>query len=72
MAQLNSAQYDALEDAITRSTRISVFRRGTEYVIVPLALRAVNGREMIEARNPATGQVLKIFLDEMEAVEVVK
>jgi len=32
MKELTVRQYDALESAITHGKRISVFRRGTEYV----------------------------------------
>jgi len=38
MAQLNHAQYDTLERAITDKRRIAVVRRGTEYVVVPSRL----------------------------------
>lgn len=72
MAQLTHAQYDALEQAVTHRRRIVVYRRGTEYVVVPLKLHVRDGREAIEARNPVTGDSMTLFLDELETFEVVR
>jgi len=72
MAQLTHNQYEALEQAVIRRQRIVVYRRGTEYVVVPLELRVRDGREGIEARNPITGDTMTLFLDEMESFEVVR
>src|SRR5262249_26437691 len=64
MTQLTTKQYDELERAVVKGTRIVVYRRGRrEYVVVPLALRLRDGRELIEARNPTTGHDLSIYLD---------
>jgi hypothetical protein len=72
VAQLTTRQYDDLERAVTRSQRITVYRRGTEYVVVPLRLRIEDGREVIEARNPTTGDHLNLYIDEIESIEVLK
>jgi len=73
MPQLTTKQYDQLERAVVDGTRIIVYRRGRrEYVVVPLALRMRDGREVIEARNPTTGHDLAIYLDEIDGLEVVK
>lgn len=72
MAQLTHEQYDALERAVTNGTRIAVYRRGTEYLVIPLALRLREGRELIEARNPTTGDSMTLYLDELDAIEVVR
>lgn len=72
MAQLTHQQYDALERAVTEGNRIAVWRRGTEYVVVPQRIRIAGGREAIEAVHPTTGQHLTLFLDEVDAIEVVK
>ena len=72
VAQLTVKQYDSIEDAITRRKRIGIWRRGTEYIILPLALRVVNRRECIETRHPATGARLILWLDEVDAVEEVR
>ena len=71
MAQLTYAQYDRLERAVVRGDRIAVYRRGTEYIVVPLSLRTRDGREVIDSRNPTTGDRLELFLDELESIEVV-
>ena len=73
MAQLTHAQYDALERAVVDGTRIVVTRSGRrESVLVPLSLGMRDGREAIEARNPTTGLDMTIYLDEVDAIEVVK
>lgn len=71
MAQLTHEQYDRLERAVSRGERIVVSRRGTEYVILPLTLEQRHGREVIEARNPTTGDEMTLYLDELDSLEVV-
>jgi phage repressor protein C with HTH and peptisase S24 domain len=71
MAQLTYAQYDRLERAVVRGDRIAVYRRGTEYIVVPLSLRTRDGREVIDSRNPTTGDRLELYIDEIESIEVV-
>ena len=71
MAQLTYAQYDRLERAVVRGDRIAVYRRGTEYIVVPLSLRTRGGREVIDSRNPTTGDRLELYIDEIESIEVV-
>ncbi len=72
MAELTTAQYDALERAIVDRTRIAVYRRGTEYVVVPTRLRVQGGREAIEATHPTTGHELTLYVDELDAIEAVR
>ena len=72
MAQLTHDQYDALERAITNGVRIAVWRRGTEYIVVPQRLRLEGGREAIEAMHPTTGHELTLYVDEVDAIEVVR
>jgi hypothetical protein len=72
MTQLTSTQYDILERAVRDGKRISVMRRGTEYVIVPMSIRTRSGREVIEARNPTTGDDLVIFVDDVDALTLVR
>jgi len=71
MTQLSHKQYDALERAITEGKRVAIWRRGTEYLVVPIRLRLTEGRESVEARNPTTGDHLVLHLDEVDAIEVV-
>jgi hypothetical protein len=72
MAELTTAQYDALERAIVDGTRIAVYRRGTEYVVVPTRLRVEGGREAIEATHPTTGHALTLYVDEVDGIEAVR
>jgi hypothetical protein len=67
----NSQQYDRIERAVTRGERIVVYRRGTEFIVIPLTLTSRGGREVIEARNPTTGDHLSLFIDELDSVEIV-
>jgi hypothetical protein len=71
MAQLTHQQYDALERAISRGQRIAVWRRGTEYLVIPRRLRVDSGRELVEAVNPTTGDSMTIYLDTLDALEVL-
>lgn len=72
MTQWTHKQYDILERAITNGRRISAYRRGTEYVVVPTRLHMISGREAVEATHPTTGEQITIYLDEMDSFEVVK
>ena len=72
VTQLNTAQYDALERAIADRRRLSVWRRGSEFIIVVDKLRVTGGREALEAHHPTTGDKLTLYIDELEAIEVVR
>ena len=73
MANFSPSEYDALERAITDGRRIAVRRRGSgELVVLPRALRLVNGRERIDARHPTTGDRLDLYVDEILGFEVVR
>lgn len=71
MAELTHQQYDALERAVTNSTRIVVYRRGSEYVVVPSRLYLSGGREAVDATHPTTGDPITFFLDEVDRIDVV-
>ena len=71
MAQLTHDQYERLEHAVAHGERIVVYRRGTEYVVVPLALNMRGGREVIEARNPTTGDAMSLVPEELDSIEMV-
>lgn len=71
MAQLTHAQYDALERAVADGRRIAVYRRGTEYVVIPSRLRLTSGREAVEATHPTTGEAITLYIDELDSIEVV-
>jgi len=72
VTQLNAAQYDALERAIADGRRLSVWRRGTEFIVVVDRLRLIEGREALEAHHPTTGDPLTLYVDELEGIEVVR
>jgi hypothetical protein len=71
VTQLNSDQYDALERAISNGRRLSVWRRGTEFLIIVDRLRVSGGREALEAHHPTTGDKLTLYIDELEGIEVI-
>ena len=71
VTQLSAAQYDALERAIADRRRLSVWRRGSEFLIVVDRLRVTDGREALEAHHPTTGDQLTLYIDELEGIEVV-
>ena len=72
MADLTHTQYDQLERAILNGSRIAVYRRGTEYVVVPQRLRVEGGREAVEALHPTTGERITLYIDEVDTIEVVR
>lgn len=72
MAQFTTSEYDALEHAIAKGKRLSVFRRGTEYIVIPQRLFMREGKEAIEAAHPTTGDRIILVLDEIDAFEVVR
>jgi hypothetical protein len=71
MTQLTHDEYERLERAVTHGHRIVVYRRGTEYVVVPLALKVSGGHEVIEARNPTTGDAMSLLVEELDSIEMV-
>lgn len=71
MKQLNHRQYDALESAITHGRRVSIRRRGTEYVGVPKKLWTEGQREAVSILHPTTGEEITVYLDEIDRLEVV-
>ena len=71
LTQLTTTQYDALERAIADRRRLAVWRRGTEFTIVVDRMRMLDGREVLEAHHPTTGDKLTLYIDELEGIEVV-
>jgi hypothetical protein len=61
---------DRLERAIVEGARIQLSRRGTEYVLVPRALRSEGNQEMLVATT-TRGDDLEFALDEIEAFQVI-
>jgi hypothetical protein len=71
MAQFNHVRYEELERAIANRSRIAVYRRGTEYVVIPRTLRVTGGREAVDATHPTTGEQMTFYVDEMQDFEVI-
>jgi hypothetical protein len=71
VAHLTPAEYDRLERAIMDGRRVALVRQGRELVVVPLRLYLRDGREVIEARHPTTGDLLTAVIDDLQSVEVV-
>lgn len=72
MKELTHRQYDALESAITHGRRISIRRRGSEYVGIPKKLWSEGQREALSLLHPTTGELITIYLDEIDQIEVVR
>lgn len=72
MTHLTTHDYDVLERAIARGQRLGLRRRGTLLIVVPLRL-VTNGRvEVVEARQPSTGEPVSIALDAVTSIEAVR
>ncbi len=72
MKQLTHRQYDALESAIAHGRRVSIYRRGTEFVGVPKKLWSEGQREAVDVLHPTTGEEVTLYLDEIERLEIVE
>jgi hypothetical protein len=70
--QLTHDQYEALERAVRVGERVAAYRRGTEYVVVPQQLLLRDGREIIRATHPTTGEAIELALDELDALQVIR
>jgi hypothetical protein len=71
LKQLTTRQYDALEGAVTHSRRVSIYRRGTEYLGIPQRIFQDGRREAVSVLHPTTGSEITIFLDEIERLDVL-
>ncbi len=71
MKQLTTRQYDALEAAVTHSRRVSVYRRGTEYIGIPQKIWQDGRREAVSILHPTTGELITVYLDEIEYLDVL-
>lgn len=69
--QLTHDEYETLERAIIDRRRLVIFRRGTEYIVIPRRIRMEDGRESIDAAHPTTGDTMTFRLDELDAIQVI-
>jgi virulence-associated protein VagC len=63
--------YDRLERALADGSRVQIYRRGTEFVIVPLRIRTDFGAEILVSRHPVTGDRVEFPLDEVDGFVVL-
>ena len=63
-------EIDQLERAIIEGSRVQLSRRGTEYMIVPRALRSRGPTEILIGTTNA-GDELGFVLDEIERFDVI-
>ena len=71
MAHLSPREYDRLERAIMDGRRVALVRQGREIVVVPLRLFLRDGREVIEARHPTTGDMITRVIEDLDALEIM-
>jgi hypothetical protein len=71
VAHLSPGDYDKLERAVQDGRRIAVVRQGRETVLVPRRMFMRNGREVIEATHPTTGDLIEVVVDFVESLEVL-
>jgi hypothetical protein len=71
LKQLTHRQYDALESAITHGSRVSIYRRGTEYIGIPKRIFSDGQHEAVVILHPTTGEEITLHLDDIEHLEVV-
>lgn len=57
---------DRLERAIAEGSRVQLLRRGTDYSVVPKALRPEGATEVLIATHTTTGEDLEFRLDEIQ------
>lgn len=63
---------DRLERAVRASQRVSVTRRGTEFIVTARRLTQVGQSEALVGFLPMTGEELVFRLDELEHLEVIE
>ena len=71
MAHLTPREYDQLERAVMDGRRIALIKQGRDVVVIPLRLFMRNGREVIEARHPTTGDLITRVIEDLDGVEFV-
>ena len=71
MFRWTTEAYDRLERAVADKARVSLRRRGTEYVVIAVELVVKNRRETLIATHPTTGEKLAFVLEELETFEVL-
>ncbi len=65
-------RYDQLESAARRGKRVSLVRRGTEYIVIAVAVRSEGSTESLIGRLPMTGEALTFVLGDIESFQVIE
>ncbi len=65
-------RYDQLESAARGGKRVALVRRGTEYVVIAVALRSDGSTEVLVGWLPMTGEELSFALDDLESFQVIE
>lgn len=68
----SSERFDQLESAARKGKRVVLVRRGTEYVVIAVALRSEGSVESLIGRLPMTGEDLSFALDDLESFQVIE
>jgi hypothetical protein len=71
VAHLSPREYDRLERAVMDGRRIALVRQGRELVVIPLRLFLRDGREVIEARHPTTGDIITRVIEDLDGLEIM-
>lgn len=64
-------QMDRLENAARRGLRVSVRRRGSEYIVTARRVTTVGGREALIGHLPMTGEELTFRLDDLDEFQII-
>jgi hypothetical protein len=72
MAHFSPDELDRIERAVAAGSRVAVFRRGSEFVVIPTALEMVQGRDVLACAHPTTGEPMRFDLAEVDAIEVIR
>ncbi len=62
---------EQLEHAVRRRKRVSLRRRGSDYVVVASALTSARGRDALAGYLAMTGEELVFVLDDLDAFQVL-
>ncbi len=65
-------RYEQLESAARGGKRVALVRRGTEYIVIAVALRSEDSLESLIGRLPMTGEELSFVLNELESFQVIE
>ncbi len=62
---------DRLESAARRGLRVTLVRRGSEYVVIARRVTMIDGKESFIGFLPMTGEELTFVLGEIDDFEVI-